>query len=150
MGTREHRIRKIVFLAKRLSKQIWRMVENQVGLEGGSALQWSVLSGIVSGQGGSVSELSQAVDHDPGALSRSVNQLVEKGFLSYVPRTNDRRRVGLQLTRDGEKLFESLQEGVLDATRAIRASLTEDEFCQPEALLAKANAAIENLSSISG
>ena len=72
-----------------------------------------------------------------------MNQLVEKGFLSYVPRTDDRRRVGLQMTREGEKLFESLKEGVLHATRAIRASLTEDEFCQLEALLAKANAANE-------
>jgi DNA-binding MarR family transcriptional regulator len=145
METREYSLRNIVFLAKRLRKQLWNEVETQVAIEGVSALQWSVLSGIATGQGDSVSDLSQTFDHDPGALSRSVNQLVEKGLLSYVPRTDDRRRISLQITDEGKRVFESLKERIHHATGAIRGTLSEEEFCQLEALLAKANAAIENL-----
>ncbi|GGC90208.1 MarR family winged helix-turn-helix transcriptional regulator [Undibacterium terreum] len=135
-------LRNIVFLTKRLRRHLWSRVEKQAVSGGVTALQWSVLSGIASGEGQGVSDLSQAFDHDPGALSRSVNQMVEKGLLSYTQGQDDRRRVYLQLTAEGHQLFETLKEGVYRATADIRAALSDAEFCQLEALLTKANSAI--------
>lgn len=48
--------------------------------------------------------------HDAGAISRLLSKLHDNNYISYNNDEDDRRRVFVQITDDGEKLINSLLE----------------------------------------
>jgi DNA-binding MarR family transcriptional regulator len=55
--------------------------------------------------GCSASELARALEHDPGAMTRVIDRLVEKGLVLREPQSGDRRVLNLRLTDSGEALW---------------------------------------------
>lgn len=53
-------------------------------------------------------ELARAVGHDPGALTRLVDQLVQKGLVVRQPHETDRRALRIALTKAGRDSFQML------------------------------------------
>lgn len=89
-------------------------------------------------------ELARAVDHDAGAMTRLLDQLVARGYLRRVPRPEDRRAVLVELTEAGRLVWAAIdrvssgvgdaalqnlspteREQLLDLLRRIRRSLQE-------------------------
>lgn len=58
----------------------------------------------------SVSDLAEVKQISRPAISQAVEMLVEKGYISRLPNTQDRRFIELALTDDGSALLETIFE----------------------------------------
>jgi DNA-binding MarR family transcriptional regulator len=68
----------------------------------------------------SASELARAVELDGGAMTRQLDQLESKGYLRRCPHEQDRRALRIELTDQGNALWQQLtdcNERVLDAAQ---------------------------------
>jgi DNA-binding MarR family transcriptional regulator len=116
----------------RLTRELRRETE-QFGITGRQAtLLW-----LIKGNAGlSLRALAEAEGISPPALSGHVDRLEQAGLIARVRSTDDRRRVGLELTPAGARLLRAVRErrtawlaerlGALEADdlRAIEAALT--------------------------
>ncbi|MBR6537053.1 MAG: MarR family transcriptional regulator [Lachnospiraceae bacterium] len=57
----------------------------------------------------SVKELAEILRMDKSAISRSVEELVQKGFVERNPSKEDRRYVELRLLQKGQERFEKIE-----------------------------------------
>jgi DNA-binding MarR family transcriptional regulator len=74
-----------------------------------SVPQWVVLRTLFASDGMTLKHLTAQIGVDKGSLSRTVERLLQKGLVSRVD-GNDRRTVGLSLTKAGKKLVPQLSE----------------------------------------
>ncbi|HWR39884.1 MAG TPA: MarR family transcriptional regulator [Patescibacteria group bacterium] len=58
----------------------------------------------------SVNELSSRLNVSKSAISRTVDDLVNKGYLQRASNPRDRRYVEIQLTESGEKTYQEIQQ----------------------------------------
>jgi DNA-binding MarR family transcriptional regulator len=115
----------------RLTRELRRETE-QFGITGRQAtLLW-----LVKGSPGmTLRALAEVEGISPPALSGHVDRLERSGLLVRIRSTDDRRRVGLELTPEGERILRSVRErrtawlaerlGALDPTalRAVAAAV---------------------------
>lgn len=85
----------------------------------------------------SPSEISQALKLDAGHLNRTINKLVDNGFLMQTQNEKDKRAKVLCLTEEGEKIFHLSQELFHDWDEQILSLLTLEERQQIKDLLKK-------------
>lgn len=64
---------------------------------------------------------------DKSGISRSVDELVQKGFVSREPSKTDRRSVVLRLTADGKKRFNKIEKDMDDKFRVVFEKIDEDK-----------------------
>ncbi|MBP3617159.1 MAG: MarR family transcriptional regulator [Lachnospiraceae bacterium] len=57
----------------------------------------------------SVKELAEILRTDKSSISRSVEELVQKGFVERTPSKEDRRYVELRLLQKGQERFEKIE-----------------------------------------
>ena len=90
----------------RLTRELRRETE-QFGITGRQAtLLW-----LVKGSPGlTLRALAEMEGISPPALSGHVDRLERSGLLVRARSTEDRRRVGLELTREGERILRSVRE----------------------------------------
>ena len=90
----------------RLARELRRETE-QFGVTGSQAtLLWLVKRS----PGLSLRALAEMEGISPPALSGHIDRLERSGLLTRVRSTTDRRRVGLELTHDGDRLLRSVRE----------------------------------------
>ena len=89
----------------RLSRELRRETE-QLGV---TARQATLLWLVKRSPGLSLAELAAEEGITPPALSGHVDRLEGAGFLERVRSTEDRRRVGLRLTEDGDRLMRRIR-----------------------------------------
>lgn len=70
--------------------------------EGMTASQWSALVAIWFGRGNTCAALAREMAHDKGAMTRLVDTLETRGWVTRERDTDDRRIVNLALTEAGE------------------------------------------------
>lgn len=76
---------------------------------GVSQTQCFLIVGIGRKPGISVKELAEILRTDKSAISRSVEELVQKGFVERNPSKEDRRYVELSLLPKGQERFEKIE-----------------------------------------
>jgi DNA-binding MarR family transcriptional regulator len=88
-----------------------------------TASQYAVLMAISDGAG-KPSEIAEALDVDAGAITRILDRMGEKGFLSRCDsiKQEDRRCVAVELSPEGKALVPKLRK----AAEALEASLLEE------------------------
>ena len=91
----------------------------------------------------SVIELRDALDLDPGYLSRMLHSLAEEGLVEILEDAADRRRRLVALTREGRNEWRKLDDSSNEAAAAILAPLTNPQ----QERLADALATAERLLS---
>ena len=74
-----------------------------------------------------VKELSEIMNMDKSGISRSVDELVQKGFVSREPSKTDRRSVVLRLTADGKKRFNKIEKDMDEKFRVVFEKIDEDK-----------------------
>ncbi len=89
----------------RLARELRKETE-QVGI---TARQTTLLWLVKRSPGLSLAELAAEEGISPPALSGSVDRLERAGLLTRVRSTEDRRRVGLELTEEGTKLLRRIR-----------------------------------------
>jgi DNA-binding MarR family transcriptional regulator len=73
-----------------------------------SAPQLFVLSSVANGEADSAAGLCKTISYDPGAMTRMIDRLQQKGLVRRVPHPEDRRAMNLELTVAGKALFPQL------------------------------------------
>ncbi|HEY5873492.1 MAG TPA: MarR family transcriptional regulator [Gaiellaceae bacterium] len=110
----------------RVARELRKETE-QLGI---TARQATLMWLVKRSPGLSLAELAAEEGISPPAMSGHVDRLERAGFIDRVRSTDDRRRVGLRLTEDGEKLMRRV--------RARRTTWLADRLraLEPEALAA--------------
>ena len=67
-----------------------------------SAAQFAILVGLANGEADSASGLCKGMSYDPGAMTRMIDRLEQKGLIRRTDHPDDRRRIGLELTAEGK------------------------------------------------
>ena len=75
----------------------------------------------------SASELARAVELDGGAMTRQLDQLERKGFLGRHPHEQDRRALRIELTEQGNALWQQLTDCNERVLGAAQRSLSDIE-----------------------
>jgi DNA-binding MarR family transcriptional regulator len=100
-----------------------------------TAPQLIVLASVANREADSASQLCKSISYDPGAMTRMIDRLEQKGLVRRVARPDDRRAMTLEMTAAGRALFPKL----LQAKEAVQAQFLrgfgKDEVATLEKLL---------------
>lgn len=75
----------------------------------------------------SVKELASVLKLDKSAVSRAVEELVQKGFVIREPSKTDRRRVVLSLTEEGEARFKKIEKDMYEKFKKVFSRIPKDK-----------------------
>ena len=89
--------------------------------------QFRVLRALSQRQHMSATELARSVEHDGGALTRLIDRLQAKGYVSRRPNTSDRRGIEVFMTEAGKSVWESMQGCVQQVNAEVLAALDDKE-----------------------
>ncbi|SRR6266496_661886 len=73
-----------------------------------SAPQLIVLAYVANKEADSAAALCKSISYDPGAMTRMIDRLQEKGLIRRTPNPGDRRATNLELTTAGRALYPQL------------------------------------------
>ena len=73
-----------------------------------SAPQLIVLASVANKEADSASGLCKSISYDPGAMTRMIDRLEQKGLVRRVPNVEDRRATNLEITTAGRALYPQL------------------------------------------
>jgi len=100
-----------------------------------SAAQLIVLASLANQEAGSAAVLCKSISYDPGAMTRMIDRLQQKGLVRRVPNPEDRRASNLEITAAGRALYPQL----LAAKEAVQAQFlrgfSKDDVRMLESLL---------------
>ncbi len=118
------------YLIRRLYTLLLARFEGALAQADFTLTQWIVLIQLRDGISRTASDLASDLDHDSGALTRVLDQLERRGFLSRRRSSQDRRIVELELTPAGKAIAEELLPLVVEQTNVALAPLSKSEFAQ--------------------
>jgi DNA-binding MarR family transcriptional regulator len=75
-----------------------------------SAAQLIILALLANGEATSAAGLCKGISYDPGAMTRMLDRLEQKGLIRRKPDPDDRRTTKLELTAEGRALYPKLAE----------------------------------------
>jgi DNA-binding MarR family transcriptional regulator len=132
------------FLIKRANALVLDNLEPGFAESGFTFMQWVVLMQLRSGLALNLRDICTHFRHDSGALTRVVDQLVERGLIERQRAAQDRRKVDLHLTRTGLKRCEELIPLVVDKLNRALADFSSAEFAELIRLLLKFNIGLQS------
>ena len=97
--------------------------------------QWIVLMHIREGRAVTVAALCRENHHDSGAMTRLIDQLEKRELIERRRSAKDRRVVELLVTKEGQKLVESLKPLVIDTLNEALDGFTRAEVRDLEGYL---------------
>jgi DNA-binding MarR family transcriptional regulator len=105
--------------------------------------QFSIMAHLAYELADSASALCSEISYDPGAMTRMVDRLEAKGFVRRVRERDDRRKVRLELTKEGRAAFPQMKARVVDVLNRLLKGFTRSEAAQLQEFLKRmlANAA---------
>jgi DNA-binding MarR family transcriptional regulator len=100
-----------------------------------TAPQLIVLASVANREADSASQLCKSISYDPGAMTRMIDRLEQKGLVRRVPRPDDRRAMTLEMTAAGRALFPKLLEAKETVQTQFLRGFGKDEVAMLEKLL---------------
>jgi MarR family transcriptional regulator for hemolysin len=119
------------------SKVVSRAFNDRLAEAGGSVPVWLILSSLKSNERRTQLDLARAVGIEGPTLTRHLDGLEENGIVQRVRDGSDRRAVRVELTAEGERLFQTLRQAVIAFNRDLTAGLTEPELERVRKTLAR-------------
>lgn len=92
-------------LIARVKLEVMEALDREFAVYDISAAQAIVLAFLASGEADSAAGLCKGISYDPGAMTRMVDRLEQKGLIRRRPNPEDRRTMNLELTAEGKLLF---------------------------------------------
>jgi MarR family transcriptional regulator, multiple antibiotic resistance protein MarR len=74
-----------------------------------TAAQYIVLKLVITGGVTSAAGLCRGIQYDPGAMTRMLDRLEQKGLIKRVQHADDRRKTMLAVTDDGKNVYPKLR-----------------------------------------
>ncbi len=100
-----------------------------------SAAQLIVLAMLANGDADSAAGLCRTISYDPGAMTRMVDRLEQKGLIRRRANPDDRRTMNLELTSAGRALYPTLAAAKEAVHRRFLAGFTAAEVSQLDGFL---------------
>jgi MarR family transcriptional regulator for hemolysin len=119
------------------SKAVSRAFNDRLAEAGGSVPVWLVLSSLKSNERRTQLDLARAVGIEGPTLTRHLDGLEENGIVQRVRDGSDRRAVRVELTAEGERLFQVLRQAVIAFNRDLTSGLTDTELERVRKTLAR-------------
>ena len=98
----------IIRLINRVRVEMIDALDRELAQYDISAPQLIVLASLANKEADSPSKLCRSISYDPGAMTRMVDRLEQKGLIHRVPHPDDRRATNLELTAAGKALYPML------------------------------------------
>jgi MarR family transcriptional regulator for hemolysin len=114
-----------------------RAFNDHLAEAGGSVPVWLILSSLKSNERRTQLDVARAVGIEGPTLTRHLDGLEENGIVRRVRDGSDRRAVRVELTAEGERLFQTLRQAVIAFNRDLTAGLTETELERVRKTLAR-------------
>ena len=127
----------------RTSRSIYGTFERAMSDAGGSASTWQVLLLVRSGQWDNQSRMAEAMGITGATLTHHLNALEQKGLVRRWREPGNRRVQQVELTADGEAMFDRLREVAMRHDRRLRQDLSEEETEALRTLLGKLRASVQ-------
>ena len=100
-----------------------------------TAPQLIVLASVANGEADSAAALCKSISYDPGAMTRMIDRLQQKGLVRRIPHPEDRRAMNLELTVAGKALYPKLLEAKERVAAQFLRGFSQDETAQLEGFL---------------
>jgi MarR family transcriptional regulator, multiple antibiotic resistance protein MarR len=100
-----------------------------------SAAQWLIVLLVGQDGAGSAAELCELLGYDPGAMTRLLDRLEEKGVVRRVRDDGDRRTVRLELTASGKALYPKILAAMVDVFNRLLHGFSRSEVDELEGYL---------------
>lgn len=115
--------------------------------EGMSGVQWQVLLALSFDKAETCADLARHLNHDKGAMTRLIDQMEEKGWVTRTRDTDDRRVVRLALTDSGRAAARRSRDRVLDCWNTWLDDWSHDEINGLIAGLTKLRATLDEVTA---
>jgi len=115
-----------------------------------SFMQWLMLRKLQERIARTCSDLSRQLRHDTGALTRTVDQLQERGYVVRERSEEDRRVVELHLTDKGRAKLIELNPRVIALFNDTLDEFSDEEFAELNRLLKKLKSRLTDLCANQG
>jgi len=115
-----------------------------------TAAQYVILVTLAAGEADSASGLCKGISYDPGAMTRMIDRLEQKGLIRRVQRPDDRRKVLLELTPEGKTLYPQMRASAANVQNRFLRGFTKADVRTLDGLLKRmlANADVMEESSL--
>lgn len=111
----------VAYLMGQVRMKLHEAVDRELAQYDITTAQWVVMLYVANGMADKPSEICALQSYDPGAMTRMLDRLEQKGFIRRVPSPNDRRVVNLELTPEGKAAYPRiLATGVSVLNRFLR------------------------------
>lgn len=118
------------FWLRKLSNQVSEGFAGRVKKHDCSVAQWVVLRVLFDHEALALKEIVVRVGVDQGSLSRMIDRLLLRGWVSRRENPFDRRELSISLTKEGRKLVPVLAREADDNDREFFGALTKMERVQ--------------------
>ena len=135
--------RSIGYLIRLIAQATQARTEPVLAAEGLTLTQWQVLLSLHFGRGPTGAALARDLAHDKGAMTRIIDALAERGWLTRERDSGDRRAVRLALTPEGQAVMERGRERVLACWNGWLAGMPEADVGTLIATLQRLRRAVE-------
>ena len=98
----------VVRLINRLRVEIVDALDRELAKYDITAPQLIVLASIANKEADSAAAICKSISYDPGAMTRMIDRLEQKGLIRRIPHPEDRRAMTLELTVAGKALYPQL------------------------------------------
>ena len=98
----------IIRLINRVRVEMIDALDRELSKYDISAPQLIVLAYVANKEADSAAALCKSISYDPGAMTRMIDRLQEKGLIRRKPNPEDRRATNLELTAAGRALYPQL------------------------------------------
>ena len=100
-----------------------------------TAPQLIVLASVANREADSAAALCKSISYDPGAMTRMIDRLEQKGLVRRIPNPDDRRAMNVELTAAGKALYPQLLAVKESVQAHLLRTFSAEEIHQLESLL---------------
>lgn len=116
------------YLVRMIHQMNVAAVDRALAGDGLTATQWTTLVSLYFGHADTCVGLARKLGHDKGAMTRLIDQMEHKGWVSRQRDDDDRRLIRLSLTPSGERTALAAKRKVIDCWNGFLADWSEAEI----------------------
>ena len=131
------------YLIKRVFNQTMPRAESLFADADFTFTQWIVLMSLRDGIASTAAEVARHIGHDPGATTRLIDELEERGLLERKRSSEDRRVVRLSITPAGKAIAKKLMPRIVDFWNSTLKDFSREDFAQLVTLMTRLLTALE-------
>jgi DNA-binding MarR family transcriptional regulator len=120
----------IGYLISKVRIELTAQIDRELAPLDITTAQFSIMAHLAYEMADSASALCSEISYDPGAMTRMVDRLEAKGFVRRVREQGDRRKVRLELTKEGRAAFPMMKARVVEVLNRLLKGFSKAEATQ--------------------